>query len=112
MEGNPCKAALFAEELPRQGQRRVELGELVVDRDADRLERTLGGMATGEAGRHRDRGGDDLDELLCRLDRRAPACADERSRDLAGVALLAQLAQGPGEPALVPLVDDLACVEL
>src|SRR3954463_2598837 len=108
MERNPCKAAIFPEQLPPQGQRGVELAELVVDRDADRLERALRGMAAGESRRHRDRVGDDLDELLRGLDLRSPARADERPRDLAGVALLAELTQGPGEPAFVPLVDDLA----
>src|SRR5213083_1224575 len=112
MERNPCKAALFPEQLPRQRQRGVELAELVVDRDADRLERALCGMAAGEARRHGDRVGDDLDELLGRLDRRAAARADDRARDLAGVALLAQLAQRAGELALVPLVDHVARVEL
>ena len=49
MERNPCKTAILAQRRPCQRQRRVELAELVVDGDTDRLERALGGMAAAEA---------------------------------------------------------------
>src|SRR3712207_8182772 len=40
VEGNPCKAALDREQVPRERQRALELVELAVDRDADGLERS------------------------------------------------------------------------
>ena len=39
----------------RSGQRRLELAELVVDGDPERLEDALGGMTLAEPGRRRDR---------------------------------------------------------
>ena len=50
--------------VPGERQRVVELGELVVDGDPQRLERAPGRVAAGELGRHRDRRLDHLDELL------------------------------------------------
>ena len=68
VERNTCKATIGPEDLPGERQRRVDLAELVVDRDPDRLEAALGGMAAGEAGLHGDRVVDDVDELAGRLD--------------------------------------------
>ena len=57
----------------------VELGELVVDGDPQRLEGALGRMAAGEARGRRDRGDDRLDELLA-SSRSARARGGGRSR--------------------------------
>src|SRR3954471_14560102 len=107
VERNPCKPAADAQELPRRGQRRVELGELVVHRDADRLEDALGRVAGCEPRRGRNRGDDRLDELVRRLERMARPVARDRARDLARVALLPVLAEPPRELALVPAVDEI-----
>src|SRR5215208_2711726 len=48
VEGDGGEAAAGSEDLPGQRERGVELGELVVDDDADGLERALGGMAAAE----------------------------------------------------------------
>ena len=49
VEGNPCKSPVDARGRPGEGQRAVELAELVVDGDADRLERALGRMAAARS---------------------------------------------------------------
>ena len=69
----------------------------------------LAGCAAGEPGRGRDRGLDDVDQLLRRLQLAlaAPA-ADDRAGDRRHEAILAVAADQAGEAALVPLVDDLA----
>jgi len=112
VEGNSCKTPIFAEQRPGEGQRRVELGELVVDRDADRLERALCRVAAAEARRRGNRGRDDVDELVRCLDRLARAGAHDRAGDLRRVALLTQLAQDARELALVPRVHHGRRVEL
>jgi hypothetical protein len=105
MEGNPCKSAMHAEQLPAGGKGLVELPELVVDRDADGLEDALGRMAGGEPGGDGHGVGHDLDELVGRLERRLGARPDERAGDRPRVALLAVVAEQRGQAALVPLVD-------
>src|SRR6202007_1948144 len=92
-------------------QRVLELTELVVDRDAQRLKGALGRVPAAEARRRRDRGVDRLDERQRGRDRNARAPPDDRPRDRRGAALLAELAQRGGEAALVPFGDDLACAE-
>ena len=52
----PANRPSYAQQLPGGGQRGVELAELVVDRDADRLEGALGRVAAGEARGRGDRG--------------------------------------------------------
>ena len=63
VEGDRGEPAAGAQQLPRQRQRGVELVELVVDRDPDRLEGALGRVPAGEARGRGDRGGDRVDEL-------------------------------------------------
>src|SRR3954452_9439238 len=104
MEGNPCKSAVYAEEVPRGGQCGVELAELVVDRDADGLEHALGRVAAAEARGRGDGVDHDLDELVRRLQRRRGTSASDGARDRPRVALLAVVAEQRGQPALVPLV--------
>ena len=94
--------------VPGERERRVELRELVVDGDPDRLERALGRVAAGEARGRGDRGGDRVDELEGRAQLRPRAAADDLARDPVGEALLAVLAQRAREPAALPRVDDLA----
>ena len=53
VEGDAGQHAALAQQLPGQRQRGVELLQLVVDGDPERLERALGGMAAGEARRAR-----------------------------------------------------------
>src|SRR5205085_7417845 len=79
MEGNPCKSAFRSEQLPGGGQGAVELVELAVDRDAQRLEGPLGGVAAAEARRRGDRALDELDQLLGRGQR---TLAHDRAGDL------------------------------
>ena len=103
----PAKRPPSRSSGPGQRQRRVDLVELVVDRDAQRLEDALGGVTGGEACGYGDRVGDHVDELRGRLDRLTRALAHDRARDLARVALLAVLAQDAREAALVPGRDEL-----
>jgi hypothetical protein len=97
-----------AQQLPGQRQGGVELVELVIDGDPDRLERALGGVAASEARGRRHGGLDHLDELECRDDRRALALGDDCSGDLGGEAFLAELAQQSGQPPLIPNAHDLS----
>ena len=89
------------------GRRLVDLCELVVDGDAQRLEGALGRVAAGELRRDRHGALDHVDELLRGRQLGAGACAGDRAGDLAGVALLAVIAQQARDPALFPGVDDL-----
>ena len=91
-----------------QRQRLVQLLQLVVDGDPQRLERALGGVAAGEARGHGNRGDDRLDQILCGVDRRLLAATHDRAGDRACVALLAEVAQRAREPALIPGGHDLA----
>jgi hypothetical protein len=102
VEGDRAEPAARAQQLPGQRQRGVELRQLVVDRDADRLEAALGRMPAGEARRRRDGGRDRVDELEGGVQR--PAAQDLRG-DAVGVALLAVLAQHPRDAPPVPLVE-------
>ena len=77
MERNPCKTAIFAEQLPGQWQRRVDLFKFVVYGDPERLKNALSRVAGSEAGRRWDCLRDDLDQLCCRLDWAAFALADD-----------------------------------
>ena len=88
-------------------QRLVELLELAVDGDPDRLERALGRVAAGEAGRRGHGGGDRVVELERRGQLGAAAAADDLARDPVREALLAVLAQHARQPPAVPRVDDL-----
>ena len=107
VEGDRGQPALGAQELPRQRQRGVELLELAVDRDADRLEGALGRVAAAEARGRGDRRGDGVDELEGGGERAELAAADDLARDPLGVALLAVLAQRARDLAALPRVDDL-----
>src|SRR5688572_5991088 len=55
VEGDGRQAAVLAQDLPGERQRGVELGELLVDGDPDRLEGALGRVPAGEAGGCGDR---------------------------------------------------------
>ena len=65
------------EQLPGRRQRRVELRQLVVDGDPQRLERPARRMTAGELRRNRDRGLDRVDELLGRAS--APRGGESRA---------------------------------
>ena len=71
MERNPCKSAIFTQQLPSQRERGVDLFKLVVDSDPQRLEYTLGRVAGAEAGWRWDCLRDDLDQLCRSFDRAA-----------------------------------------
>ena len=71
MERNPCKSAIFTQQLPSQRERGVDLFKLVVDSDPQRLEDALGRVAGAEAGGSRDSHRDDLDQLRRSFDRAA-----------------------------------------
>ena len=88
--------------LPHLRQRGVELEQLVVDRDPQRLEGAPRGVAAGELRRHGNRGLDHVDELLCGDELLAVAGPNDRAGDAVGVALLAVFAEEPRQPALVP----------
>jgi len=72
-------------DLPGQRERALERAELVVDRDADRLEGALGGVAAAEAGGCGNRLADRLRQLSRRVDR---AAADDLGGDPAREPLL------------------------
>ncbi len=55
MERNPCKSAIFTQQLPSQRERGVDLFKLVVDGDPQRLEYALGRVAGAEAGSKLDK---------------------------------------------------------
>ena len=94
-------------DVPGQRERVVELRELAVDGDPDRLEGALGRVAAGEPRGRGDGGGDRVVELEGRGQLGAAAAADDLARDPVGEALLAVLAQRARDPAAVPGVDDL-----
>src|SRR5207249_3298613 len=102
VEGDDTEPAVGAQHVPRGRQRAVELVELVVDGDPDRLEDAPGRMAGAELaldGR-RDRRADRLDELAGGLERRLAPATDDLARDLAREALLPVGAERVREPAL------------
>src|SRR5262249_50291335 len=88
VERDRAQDAAGRQHLPRARKAVVDLLQLGVDGDPDRLEGALGRVAAAELRGDRDRGLDHLDERLRRLDRRLLAGADDRAGDLAGVALL------------------------
>ena len=73
----------IAQAPPGERERGVELAELVVDGDPQRLEDALGRMAAGEARRRRHGARDDVDERDRRVDRRASG-GRARSRGRSG----------------------------
>ena len=72
----PPSTPPVAQQRPGERERAVELLELVVDGDPQRLEGALGRVAAGEPRRRGDRRLDRVDQLLRRLDRR---CARRRT---------------------------------
>ena len=107
-----AEPAALTQRLPGERQRAIELPELVVHRDPQGLEGALARMASGEARGGGDRRADRVHQLQRGRDRGALAAADDRPRDRARVALLAELPQDPRQPALVPVGDDLARAQL
>ena len=89
VETDDREAAAGAEHLEGGGERVLELAQLVVDGNSQRLEDPLGRMPVAEARRRGNRGPDDLDELAGPLDRPPAALASDRLRDLTRVPLLA-----------------------
>ena len=79
LEADPRQHAAVAQQPPGQRQRPVELIELFVDGDPQRLERTLGRMATREPGRRGNRADDRVDQVLGGLDRVRPVCVRRRT---------------------------------
>ncbi len=112
MEGDAGEHATLAEQFPRERQGAVELSQLVVDRYPQRLEGALGGVTAGEAGGSGDRGLDRVDELQRGHDRGLLAPADDRPRDRARVALLAEVAKDVRQATLVPFGHDLTGAQL
>ena len=112
VEADDGDAASGPEHPHRRRERCFERAELVVDRDPQRLEDTLGGMAVAEAGGRRDRLLDRVGEVGRPLERPLGAAADDRPRDLPRVALLAEALEDQRELALVGLVHELARREL
>src|SRR5829696_6682489 len=108
VEADHREPAAGAEHLEGGGERVLELAQLVVDGNSQRLEDPLGRMPVAEARRRGDRGPDDLDELARPLDRPPAALASDRPRDLARVPLFAVALADLREVALAPFVDDLA----
>src|SRR5581483_10010173 len=78
--------------------------ELVVDLDAERLERTLRGMSAPAAGRCGNGVADHLREVSRRGDR---SSGDDGARDPRRVALVAVVAYDAGELVDVAAVDDV-----
>ncbi len=106
MEADHGEAAAGAQH--RDGGRKcgLELAELVVDGDAERLEDALRGMPFPEPGRRRDRRLDHVDEIAGAEERPLGASPHDRAGDRTGVPLLAEAAEDRRELALVPRVDD------
>ena len=107
MERNGPEPPALPQRRPRERERLLELVELVVDGDAQRLEGALGRVATGEARGRGHRPLDHVHELLGRLQLALVAATHDRARDRVGVALLAVLAQQAREATLIPRVHDL-----
>src|SRR5206468_5600575 len=72
VEADHRDPAAGAEHLDGRRERGLELAELVVDGDPERLEDALCGMAVAEARRGGNRGLDSLDELAGPLERMDP----------------------------------------
>src|SRR5438309_2127721 len=81
----------------RARARRLECAELVVHLDAQRLEDALGRMTLAEACGRRDRGLDHLDEIAGALEGLFLAPLDDRTCDLARVALFAVALEDVGQ---------------
>src|SRR4051812_40558268 len=111
VERNHGEASARTEHFERSRERSLERTELVVHRDAKRLEDALRRMAFAEPGRRGDRRLDRVDELTRALERLVLAATDDRSGDRSRVALFAVPAEDRGQVALVPRVHDLARVE-
>ena len=112
MEADDGDAASGPEHPHRRRESCFERAELVVDGDPQRLEDALGGMPVTEAGRRRNRLLDRVGEVGRPLERPLGAAADDRTRDLLRVALLAEALEDQRELALVGLVHELARREL
>src|SRR5262245_16652842 len=107
VERDDGNAPAWPQHLERGRKRLLELAQLVVDGDPERLEGALRRMAVPEPGRRRDRGADDVDEVAGALDRLLAASPADRTRDLLRVTLLAVLAEDRDQLALRGLVDEL-----
>ena len=102
MERDHCEPPLGAEHVEGGRQSILELTELVVDRDAERLEDALRRMAVSEARRRRDGGADQLDQLTGSLDRLLLAATRDRTGDLLRVTLFPVAAEDRDQVALGP----------
>jgi hypothetical protein len=92
---NHCEAAARHQEPLRARQPAVEFAQFVVDRDAQRLERAGCRIEPGFAFRHRF--AYDLGELAGASNGHVLTRRDDRLRDAAGEALLAERADQPLE---------------
>ena len=99
MEADHDQAPAGRERGNRLWQRALDLAELVVDVDAQRLERAGRRMSARLAPRHGRR--DDAGEPAGRLDGAGLARADDRARDASGMALLAEARDHGRDLALV-----------
>src|SRR5436190_12572659 len=84
----------------------LERAELVVDRDAQRLEDAFRRMSVSEAGRGGNRGLDRLHKVARPLERLLLAAAHDRLRNLPGVALLAVPLEDRRQVTFVRFVHD------
>src|SRR5262249_8230908 len=82
VEADHRKPAARPEHRERGGKGGLERAELVVDRDAERLEDAFCGMAVAEARGGRNGRLDRLDEVARPLEGFLPAATDDRARDL------------------------------
>ncbi len=80
------------------GQSAIQFAQFVVDRNAQRLKRAGSRIEPGLT--CRDRGAHDLGQLAGAANRRMLARRDDRPRDAAGEALLAERADHPGQLVL------------
>ena len=109
MEGDHAQPSARAEQAGKVAQRLLKRGQLVVDRDAQRLKGTPGGVGGVLLAKLlRDGRVDDLDQLPGGFDgMRLPPVA-QHARDLHRPVFLAVVANDPCDFLLAPVVDDRA----
>ena len=79
-----------SQRVQRRGQSAAQSIQLAVDRDAQRLERPLGGMSAGAPSRRRNRLVDNLNQLGGRGERGTGAAADNMGGDAASQSFFAE----------------------
>src|SRR5206468_3414082 len=105
--GGGGEAPAGTQHFERSRQRLLELAQLVVDGDPERLEDALRRMTVAEPSGCGDRRADDVHEVARALDRLLAAPSPDGARDLLRVALLPVLAEDRDQLTLRGLVDEL-----